>query len=218
MKKLGLISLALVVALGVLGVGYAMWSDTVTIDGTVETGSVDIVVESLSHTYVYKVIQAYGNYVVGDIIFSPTPLALDQGGSAGDELLLVSSAVTSQDNAANDQDITMTFTNLFPTTTANISCDVVMHYMGTIPAHVELTALTYGVTTGADLTPYLNVEWFSKPSTSSVWTKVATPEALQLHKCDRMKVVINFDLPQDNTLMCATGTIDGSILVKQWNE
>ena len=35
MKKIVLLSLALVLALGSLGVGYAMWSDTVTIDGTV---------------------------------------------------------------------------------------------------------------------------------------------------------------------------------------
>jgi predicted ribosomally synthesized peptide with SipW-like signal peptide len=42
MKKLGLISLALVLALGALGVGYAHWSDTVVINQTVETGKVCI--------------------------------------------------------------------------------------------------------------------------------------------------------------------------------
>ena len=42
MKKILLISLALVIALGGLGVGYAMWSDTVTIDGPVATGSLNL--------------------------------------------------------------------------------------------------------------------------------------------------------------------------------
>ena len=42
MKKLGLISLALILALGSLGVGYAMWSDTVAIDGTVDVGTLII--------------------------------------------------------------------------------------------------------------------------------------------------------------------------------
>lgn len=42
MKKIGLISLALVLALASLGVGYAMWSDTVYIEQTVETGTVSI--------------------------------------------------------------------------------------------------------------------------------------------------------------------------------
>ena len=37
MKKIGLICLALVLALGVLGVGYAMWDKTLTITGTVST-------------------------------------------------------------------------------------------------------------------------------------------------------------------------------------
>jgi len=40
MKKFGILCLALVIALGALGVGYAAWTDTIFIDGTVNTGSV----------------------------------------------------------------------------------------------------------------------------------------------------------------------------------
>lgn len=40
MKKIGLICLALVLALGTLGIGYAAWTDTVTVDGPVTTGEV----------------------------------------------------------------------------------------------------------------------------------------------------------------------------------
>lgn len=39
MKKIGLLCLALVLALGTLGVGYAAWIDTIYIEGTVTTGS-----------------------------------------------------------------------------------------------------------------------------------------------------------------------------------
>ena len=42
MKKVALLSLALVLALGSLGIGYAMWSDTVTISGSVATGRVSV--------------------------------------------------------------------------------------------------------------------------------------------------------------------------------
>lgn len=42
MKKIALLCLALVLALGALGVGYAMWSDTVTISGSVTTNTVNI--------------------------------------------------------------------------------------------------------------------------------------------------------------------------------
>lgn len=41
MKKIGLICLALVLGLGALGVGYAMWDKTLYMDGTVQTGEVD---------------------------------------------------------------------------------------------------------------------------------------------------------------------------------
>lgn len=41
MKKIGLICLALVLALGALGIGYAQWTETLTINGTVDTGELD---------------------------------------------------------------------------------------------------------------------------------------------------------------------------------
>ena len=42
MRKIVLISLALVLALGGLGVGYAAWTDTVTVSGPISTGEVSI--------------------------------------------------------------------------------------------------------------------------------------------------------------------------------
>jgi len=44
MKKIALVSLALVLALGGLGIGYAMWSDTVTVNTNIATGKVDIAI------------------------------------------------------------------------------------------------------------------------------------------------------------------------------
>jgi hypothetical protein len=40
MKKVGILILTLIIALGSLGAGYAMWSDTIYVDGTVNTGEV----------------------------------------------------------------------------------------------------------------------------------------------------------------------------------
>lgn len=43
MKKLGLISLIAIIVIGSLGIGYAAWSQTLTINGHVATGTYDVV-------------------------------------------------------------------------------------------------------------------------------------------------------------------------------
>ena len=48
MKKIGLISLALVLALGSLGVGFALWSDTLYLEGTIDTGEVEVCIVSIA--------------------------------------------------------------------------------------------------------------------------------------------------------------------------
>jgi hypothetical protein len=45
MKKIGLLCLALVLALGTMGIGYSLWYQTVYVNGTVQTGSVDMCIE-----------------------------------------------------------------------------------------------------------------------------------------------------------------------------
>ena len=42
MKKIGLICLALVLALGTLGAAFALWSDTLFLEGTVGTGNIGL--------------------------------------------------------------------------------------------------------------------------------------------------------------------------------
>ncbi|MCK4580919.1 MAG: hypothetical protein KAU10_06170 [Dehalococcoidia bacterium] len=54
MKRIGLLCLAMVLALGTLGVGYALWWDEVTIEGTVDTGTVRI---GIPHAYVSRLEQ-----------------------------------------------------------------------------------------------------------------------------------------------------------------
>ena len=44
-SRLGLLSLALLLSLCVTGIGYAAWTDQLTIDGTAEIGSVEVVLD-----------------------------------------------------------------------------------------------------------------------------------------------------------------------------
>jgi hypothetical protein len=48
MKKLGLICLVIVIALGSLGVGYAAWSQNLRVNGSVATGTFDVVFNSFT--------------------------------------------------------------------------------------------------------------------------------------------------------------------------
>jgi len=47
-RKLGVISLVLVLALGVMGVGFALWDKTLYINGTVNTGEVNMEILSIA--------------------------------------------------------------------------------------------------------------------------------------------------------------------------
>jgi hypothetical protein len=48
MKKLGVICLVLIMAIGCVGIAYAGWSRTLTISGSVKTGTFDVVFQSFT--------------------------------------------------------------------------------------------------------------------------------------------------------------------------
>ena len=229
MRKLGLICMALVLALGTLGVGYALWSDTVTIDGTIGTGTVNLDIEEVSSTYVYKVIDlGYGAYVVGDIVVSPTPLDLDQDpltedDPLKDELLEVASAVTVNNTADDVEAITMTFTNIFPVSTSGgIIADVMIHYTGSIPAHVKVTGPTWDVAHD-NLSAYIDLEWKLSTDSKATWTVVdPETETVQLENCYYLLLNVVVDdvaLQADQmTAQGLYGEFDMSFAAEQWNE
>jgi hypothetical protein len=207
MRKFGLISLALVLALGALGVGYAMWTDTVDIEGEIITGSVDVEIVGLSSTYVYKDLD---DSSIHFLPFYPTP-------AHWNKILVASANTTIPDEVNAPLDVRIEFNNLFPTTTDNITGDIVIHYIGTVPAHVVLTNIEYEDEVGADLAEYLEVEYLLWDDELDEWIDLGE-EIPQLHYCDILKINVCFVLPQDNSLMNASGTISGSIMVHQWNE
>jgi hypothetical protein len=210
MRKIGLIMMALVLALGTLGVGYAMWSDTVTIDGTVNTGSVDIVIEDVSETWVYKNLttremECYPNQVVDA------------------NLMYVASATTSAVGGAEpvNESVTMTFDNIFPTDMAvcPIVADVLFHYVGSVPVHIW-----YDETfSGDDLSPYLIQEWLLSTDGGTSWVAVdPDTEILQLHECYLLKLNVMLDgaalQAAGNAAQGLTGGFTKTIVAHQWNE
>jgi len=67
MKKIGLLALALILVLGAMGVGYALWWDEVTIEGTVDTGVVRVeVIDQKSNDPAGSLDPAGGHQPLGD--------------------------------------------------------------------------------------------------------------------------------------------------------
>ena len=225
MKRIALISLALVLALGALGLGYAHWSDTIFITGTVNTGSLDLVVEALCGTEVYKDLENdelvychwYNNlpdttkiYYNDDISSSPPANGL-----------LVGYVEVTQDLAADPtgDTLVMEFTNLFPLEGymyplgwGNWIGNCRIHATGTVPMHVKVTSEVTGI-------PEAWVEIYFYPFFEPYG--LFTPEefdGIQLHHCDSFEVWVMVSVPKEDAAMSQSGTITLTIEGIQWNE
>jgi hypothetical protein len=201
MRKIGFICLAVVLAMGALGVGYAMWWDEVKIEGTVNTGSVEISINATSDTYVYK------NTTSGDMVMSPV-------GICAADLMYVASATATDVSMGDEKKVAMVFNNIFPTSPW-IWADVLLHYEGTVPAHVVLL----DDEVDPEIEPYLVQDWFW-------WNGVAweprDPETLQLHYCDwvYLYVGLNGTAMQNDGKQAQglSGTFNKTLIVHQFNE
>jgi hypothetical protein len=237
-KKIGLLALALVLALGALGVGYASWTDTIFINGTVETGSVELEIKDCSNTWVWKVlpheIWVQHSY---DSVTSEPLTAVYCGGYPEPNLVtdtLISWADADDTSTAERKQITVTFGNAFPCT--ELTADCVIHYNGSIPAMVDayLTGDCVDLTTGdndngiddcAVLCQYFNITFYeldeTYPGTGDVDAYLGeqiTSGPVQMHYCDYVYCEATLDLPQDNTLMNLGCSFTAEIKATQWNE
>ena len=203
MKKIGLLCLALVLALGALGVGYAMWWDEVTIEGTVNTGSVEISIEGLSETYVYK------NVTSREMLISYEPLV-------GADLLLVASATAEDVSTATEKKVQMTFDNIFPTCEP-IAADVLLHYTGSVPAHVVLLEDDVD----PSIADYLVQTWYVWDVIEEMFVETDI-DGIQLHYCDLVWLVVYLDpvlLQEDGKdAQGISGNFTKTVIVHQWNE
>ncbi len=137
MKKIGLLVMALVLAMGMLGVGYAMWSETLTIDGTVHTGTVDVEFSQYSnddgeHGY------TTGNVSAGNLdpkvpgTWTPTadPTSNPPGWTGDREV----KNVASTNCGLSENTLTITVDNGYPCYFGSVLFDI--ENVGTIPVKV----------------------------------------------------------------------------------
>jgi hypothetical protein len=225
--------MALVLAMGTLGIGYAAWTDTITIDGTVNTGSVDIVIKEVSSTFVYKVENeqpAEPGDPVDEMVIVHQRKNMRGGGGLtwsvvnvpaipADGILIASAVATSP----GDDEITITIDNAFPLPDGELRADFLLHYDGTIPVKVQVSDLGFTDTDGDanDLAEDVVIKYYEwDEATQTQGAEIPLWAAgEQLHQCRYILVVVSCDLSeQDDLDMGQSGVIDGKIEVIQWNK
>jgi len=227
MRKLGLIAVTTVLALGALGIAYAAWTDSVTIQGSVDTGDVKLVAVDYSGTWVYK-LEDHGLANVHGWV------DLQNGGPAEEEpegvVELVSFAEASAGDFfdPDDADVIITFDNVFPC--QDLTADVLLRYQGTVPVRL-FAEVAVDPASHSDLVENLEVEFnawklpdFQYPGCkANIHTWLDNPEnaidiGAQVHECDFFLVAMTIHLPQDNDLMKRSGSFKARIIAVQWDE
>ena len=136
-NKVGIMFLVSMLAMAGIGISYAGWTDTISVEGTVSTGNVDINLVAYSGTWVYK-LEDHGIARVHNRYY-PTPthevptgaIFVEPNGwvAAG-----YATPTVGADNLIVDDAVTLTYVNLFPC--QDMVADFILHYDGSIPARV----------------------------------------------------------------------------------
>ena len=142
MKKICLICLALVLALGALGVGYAMWSDEVVIEGTVDTGTLRL---GIWRAVVERIEQGGGveqqkDVATVELSFEGPILKKEFQGFPGERWAY--------------EKLKVALNNSYPDLTVDVA--FYMACVGSIPVHISAINIS-------DPSEYLTWEWVVKP-------------------------------------------------------
>lgn len=221
MKKILLICMALVIALGALGVGYAAWTDTINITGTVNTGSVDIDAVYFSSSYIYKDLDNDGIATVF-YVYDANGVLKWQSGTVPANPWLV--AYGYAEPGATDDTVTVYFGNAFPY--PGLVADFIVHYDGSVPAIVTADFDTPIDPMLAWLwdNGYVHVYGATVDITDDPENKLWDFEYLQpiegpiqMHYCDYAKIWVFVDLPQaDDAVMIQAGYTQADFMSKTW--
>ena len=206
MKRLGILFMVLVIALAGIGAAFAAWTDTITIEGTVNTGSVELEVVKYSGTEAWKV-DNHGIVVNSGwlpLAPPPSPVGTKPIGTA-----------IAREGTGSEADVVFEFDNIFPC--VDFCADVLIHYTGTVPAIV---------TADIDTDDAWLAELWNEGHAKAVayWSDEDGTQGrviegpIQMHNCDYVIVKLCVKLPQDNNLQGLEGSFSGWIGAIQWNK
>jgi hypothetical protein len=203
MKKIGIFCLALVVAIGALGIGYASWTDSIFINGTVNTGSVDIDVVAVSGSTIWKDTdpgEPLNNMHVYRWLDNATvPGRVAEIGTNPESVPTSFVVAWAETEYIDDDEIAITFNNAFPNT-QDLYADFIVHYVGSVPAIVTARAecvdpmLEKLYASGYITLAAYKVDYDPFPFYFHINAPIEGP--IQMHYCDYAKVWVYLDLPQ----------------------
>jgi predicted ribosomally synthesized peptide with SipW-like signal peptide len=221
-KKIGLICLALVLALGALGVGYAHWSDTVTINQTITTGEVACGVAAKAYEY-----PEAENKDVCTVTVTPGTKRFDKVIGA-----VPADALFSAGSHAFYDSVTISIAKYYPC--LRVDEDFVIANAGTIPIRLEVTPT---ICDPDNIYPHLDykqwkIYWIHKNAAGAYvcdlkWNgsgkaDVELPkiighlEGFQLHPCESLLIYIDKHLQQEAP-QGKSASMQLSIECMQWN-
>ncbi len=218
MKKFGLMVIALLVALGAVGAGYAMWSDQILIKGTVTTAIVDINAFEYTSTTVWKT--ESGTAVRTDNITPTGAIDAFPADTDIDPVAFAKAGPTISGGNTLEDAVTMTFSNLFPLDGARYCTGFSGNYTGTIPVHL---AVIWSVVKTEPEYDWAR-ELISKHSefVITVNDKEVPVRPFQIHQGDTFNISFCINPPQElasHTSMAGKSfDLIGKVLAYQWNE
>ena len=235
-NKIGSIFLVSILALTGLGVTYAGLTDTISVYGTVDTATVDLVIEEYSGTWVHKIWEdGYENEIL--IAEKPGFTPHDFDGDGIDEFLLEPVSYAKARDVTGDDpvnlktglpyDAAIEFNNIFPC--IDFKADILFRYVGSIPCKLTYEWGWIGDVVDIPgegnmdflkwlmLNDYMTCEFFAYNEVTGEFD-ILVSQNYQLHTDDYLELVVTIHLPQLNWLQGLSGTGYLEFNVIQWND
>lgn len=187
MKKIGLIALALILALGAMGVGFAHWQGTLDITGTVTAGSFGANLTQSNGV----ISSAIDNEMVGPESCTQYPPYDTWGDPLKTQNVGTASCSLSDLKPAGNPDgvmdtITITVTEAYPCYTVWVPMDV--HCMGTVPIKVYYTVVSGSVPGELDVT--LISDPAAAAGDKTLLGAIDAASAVKLHQSETARALI----------------------------
>jgi hypothetical protein len=248
MKKLGFIALALVTTLASLGIGFSMWSQTVTVNGSVNTGSVKLTTSNYTGTWAWKDIDDVADET-SPFVDLPNGLAFAQGAGYIGHEILPQDLTESGSSILNVPNLQPYYTNAsgidhsligfaeFTNVTNPLSLTATWDNIFPVPTTLPAGTSFYGWTVDFDLTNSgtipvkieLNTATLLPPATTGTTPAISVTykdangatqllEGYQIEPNQVIHVVITIGVDEGTMQSYTNGSFSLNIVGVQWNE